>query len=198
MAQFDQSMSHKESAKLLLHMILATYLFDTAEQRRKGISIVIQDRLSLNMGDLIPEDGMAQFVDTMDSALSNWVELRGNRVLASTSPKLARDHHGHSLPPIDRLNHHRHRRGVPVILRILLFQEKKTIRRRGKMQPSPSPYYAVKVNDQQALSVKIGHASSFIGHASSFIGHASSFIGKRTISTFIGNGRPSPWSTVHR
>ena len=73
------------------------------------------------------------------------------------------------------------------------------------MQPSPSPYYAVKVNDQQALSVKIGHASSFIGHASSFIGHASSFIGhassfigKRTISTFIGNGRPSPWSTVHR
>ena len=69
MAQFDHSMSHKESAKLLLHMILATYLFDTAEQRRKGISIVIQDRLSLNMGDLIPEDGMAQFVDTMDSAL---------------------------------------------------------------------------------------------------------------------------------
>jgi hypothetical protein len=31
MAHFDHSMSNKESAKLLLRMILATYLFETAE-----------------------------------------------------------------------------------------------------------------------------------------------------------------------
>ena len=68
MAHFDHSMSNKESAKLLLRMILATYLFETSEQRRKGISIVIEELLSLNMDDLIPEGGMAQFVDTMASA----------------------------------------------------------------------------------------------------------------------------------